>query len=140
VDFDVYLETCVTRFANPAIGDTIARLCQDGSNRQPKFVLPTIIDALAKDTDIDGLALEVALWCLYCAQPNLLLEDARADRLAAAALATKTDPAAFLRIRDVFGDIAENNRFASAFEHQVGLLWTQSPRQVLQGFLRKAAE
>ena len=29
------------RFANPKIGDTIARLCFDGSNRQPKFILPT---------------------------------------------------------------------------------------------------
>ncbi|AZV80365.1 mannitol dehydrogenase family protein [Parasedimentitalea marina] len=140
VDFDAYLETCVSRFANPAIGDTIARLCQDGSNRQPKFVFPTITDALAKDTDIEGLTLEVALWCLYCAQPGFVVEDARADRLSTAALASKSDPAAFLSIRDVFGDLAANDRFANAFTRQMGELWTQGPRHVIQRYLRKANE
>jgi len=136
VDFDAYLETCVTRFPNPAIGDTIVRLCQDGSNRQPKFVFPTITDALAKDTDIEGLTLEVALWCLYCAQPGFVVEDARADRLSTAALASKSDPAAFLSIRDVFA----NDRLANAYTRQMGELWTQGPRHVIQSYLRKANE
>ncbi len=135
VDFDAYLETCVERFANPAISDTIARLCQDGSNRQPKFVLPTITDALARDTGINGLALEVALWCRYCAHPKLVLDDARAEQLATAARSSKSDPMLFLRISDVFGDLATNERFSRAFARQVGLLWVQNPRQVLKGFL-----
>lgn len=138
VDFDVYLETCVERFANPTIGDTIARLCQDGSNRQPKFVLPTIIDALAKGTDVKGLALEVALWCRYCADPNTELDDARADQLVTAARATEYDPMQFLKIGDVFGDLVTNDRFASAFGRQVGLLWTQNPRQAVKRFLGSA--
>ena len=140
VDFDAYLETCVNRFANPAIGDTIARLCQDGSNRQPKFVLPTIIDALAKGTDIDGLALEMAFWCRYCAQPNLVLDDARAEQLVAAACANENDPKRFLQIGDVFGDLATNDRFARAFARQVGLLSAQGPRQVLRGFVGDVVE
>ena len=139
-DFNVYLETCVNRFANPTIGDTIARLCQDGSNRQPKFVLPTITDALARGTDIDGLALELALWCRYCARPNLVLDDARADQLVAAARASENDPKRFLEIGDVFGDLATNNRFTRAFTRQVGLLSAQSPRQVLRGFVGDVAE
>ena len=134
VSFDAYLETCVKRFANPAIGDTIARLCQDGSNRQPKFVLPTIDTALANGKSIDGLALELALWCRYCAQPNLTLDDARSEQLAAAAKASENDPTAFLNISDIFGDLATNDRFAGSFARQVGLLWAQSPRKVLQGF------
>jgi mannitol 2-dehydrogenase len=28
-----------TRRLNPKIADTIARLCQDGSDRQPKYIL-----------------------------------------------------------------------------------------------------
>lgn len=140
VDFDAYLETCVTRFSNPAIGDTVARLCQDGSNRQPKFVLPTITDALARGTDIDGLALEVALWCWYCAQPNLVFEDERAEKLAVAACASEHDPLGFLKIDDVFGDLASNDRFAAAFSHRVGLLWAQGARKTLQDFLNTAVE
>ncbi len=135
VNFGAYLVSCAERFANPAIGDTIARLSQDGSNRQPKFVLPTIAEALAKGTDIDGLALEVALWCRYCAQPNFAPDDSRSEQLVVAARASENDPTAFLLIGDVFGDLARNERFANAFARQIGLLWTQSPRQVLRRFV-----
>ncbi|MGI9391465.1 MAG: mannitol dehydrogenase family protein, partial [Boseongicola sp.] len=139
VDFDAYLEKCAKRFANPAIGDTVARLCQDGSNRQPKFVLPTIFEALAKGTDIEGLALEVALWCRYCAQQSSSLVDARAEQLVAAAVASEFDPRAFLQIGDVFGNLATNDCFVGTFARQVRLLWAKSPRQVLQGFSDVAA-
>lgn len=138
VDFEAYLQTCVTRFSNPAIGDTITRLCQDGSNRQPKFILPTITEALAADADIDGLALEVALWCRYCAETGDELEDERGGQLATAARATRDDPGAFLRLEEVFGDLGANDHFAAAFARQIGLLGAQDPRQVLQGFLRGA--
>ena len=39
-DLDAYFAKVRHRFANPKIGDTIRRLCLDGSNRQPKFILP----------------------------------------------------------------------------------------------------
>ena len=42
-----YRQLIVRRFANPKIGDTISRLCLDGSNRQPKFILPPARDRLA---------------------------------------------------------------------------------------------
>ena len=41
-----YFELIDRRFSNPKIGDTIRRLCLDGSNRQPKFIIPTIADRL----------------------------------------------------------------------------------------------
>lgn len=135
VDFNSYLDTCVARFSNPAIGDTIARLCQDGSNRQPKFVLPTVQEALALGREIDGLALEVALWCRYCAEPNLVLNDPRAALLASAARESENDPMQFLRNGDIFGDLATNEEFTNAFLRQHGLLWAQDPRKVLKAFL-----
>jgi mannitol 2-dehydrogenase len=45
-DLNAYYQLIETRFANPKIGDTIARLCFDGSNRQPKFILPSVADRL----------------------------------------------------------------------------------------------
>lgn len=39
-----YFEIIERRFANPKIGDTMKRLCFDGSNRQPKFIIPSIAD------------------------------------------------------------------------------------------------
>ncbi|NUH64364.1 mannitol dehydrogenase family protein [Sulfitobacter sp. S0837] len=139
VDYDHYLATCLDRFANPEVRDTIARLCQDGSNRQPKFILPTITDALAQGRPLDGLALEVALWCRYCAESDAL-DDPRADRLREAARHAQQSPAGFLALTDVFGTLGQQDRFAQAFARQVEAVWNGDARSVLRGFLdRKAA-
>ena len=65
---DDYRELIARRFANPKIGDTIPRLCFDGSNRQPKFILPCIRDRL-KSGAIDqgpgagvGFVVPLLLW------------------------------------------------------------------------------
>ena len=110
VDLDDYFELIERRFANPKIGDTIRRLCLDGSNRQPKFILPSIADRLTAGEGIDGLALESALWCRYCSgttdsgaviEPN----DPNWDRLQAPRKAAKDDPAAWLAMADIYGDV-----------------------------------
>ena len=66
VDLEAYRRKVAERFANPKIGDTIPRLCFDGSNRQPKFILPTASDRLKSGASVKGLALVSALWCRYC--------------------------------------------------------------------------
>ena len=65
-DLEAYYQLIERRFSNPKIGDTIRRLCLDGSNRQPKFIIPTALDRLRDGQPVDGLALESALWCRYC--------------------------------------------------------------------------
>lgn len=144
IDFDEYLETCVLRFANPEIGDTVARLCLDGSNRQPKFILPTIADALQAGRSIEGLALEVAFWCRYCAESALensgfVLEDERAEQLRDAAEISKDSPSAFLALDDVFGDLGRNDVFAEAFDRQLKSLWESGTRETLQAYLSEGS-
>ena len=133
VDFDAYLRMCVKRFSNPEIGDTIPRLCQDGSNRQPKFVLPTIREALAAGRAPDGLALEVALWCRYCATVETL-DDPNAKALRPAAQATQEDPSAFLSQKAIFGDLGSQPAFAEAFARHIGTLWSTDVRAVLKAY------
>ncbi|WP_377511878.1 mannitol dehydrogenase family protein [Octadecabacter sp. R77987] len=140
VDFDAYLTTCIARFGNTAVADTVARLCLDGSNRQPKFILPTLRDALAQKGAIDGLALEIALWCRFCAATadagsELALEDERARALSKAALATRDTPDAFLGITDVFGDLQRNARLCAAFSDWMQMLWAHDPRTVLRAYV-----
>ena len=140
VSYDDYLAKVTERFSNSAVGDTIPRLCLDGSNRQPKFILPTLSDALAKGLPFKGLALEVALWCRYCAgtdeagQP-IPPNDENASDLKARALAAKADPAAFLANRTVFGALGDDPHFAAAFATHLGRLWSDGVRTVLAGYI-----
>lgn len=140
VDFGTYLNTAAMRFSNAAVADTIPRLCLDGSNRQPKFILATLRAALETGGPIEGLALELALWCRYCAATTqdgapITVEDALAGQLEAAALAARAEPAAFLRLEAVFGDLGENMRLVQAFSRQLDSLWTNGVRATLRAFV-----
>ena len=137
LDFDDYLTTCARRFSNPALGDTVARLCQDASNRLPKFVLPTVSDALERRAPIDGLALEIAFWSRLCATAadcGIALQDARSDQLAAAARAARSDPSAFLGLSEVFGDLSRSKLWTEAFARQLEEVSSRGPREALHRF------
>jgi mannitol 2-dehydrogenase len=139
-DLQDYFALIERRFANPKIGDTVARLCLDGSNRQPKFILPSTADRLQADKSVDGLALVSALWCRYCAgmsdsgrviPPN----DASHERLKAAALAARDDPSKFLALSDIFGTVGTNPVFARTFADHLTALWRDGTKATLQKFL-----
>ncbi len=135
-----YYQLIATRFANPDVGDTIPRLAQDGSNRQPKFILPSTRERLKAGADVPGLALESALWCRYCAATTdagetFELNDPNADRLVPAALEAKENPGAFLALRDIFGDLADAPQFRSRFETALNSLWREGTRTTLQRYL-----
>jgi mannitol 2-dehydrogenase len=144
VSYDAYREKVAERFANPEVGDTIPRLCLDGSNRQPKFILPTVRDALAHGGPVAGLALEVALWCRYCAgtdeagkaiPPN---DDNHAD-LKVRALATRDEPGAFLSNAAVFGDLGQDAVFAKAFGAAISRLWSAGVAATLADYATRKA-
>ena len=139
ISYDDYLTLIVSRFSNPEIGDTIPRLCLDGSNRQPKFILPTLRDRLAAGAPIDGLALELAFWCRYCEgtaedgtpiPPN----DDNAETLRERALAARDNPAAFLQNRAVFGDLGGDPRLNEAFATQLTRLRDRGVREALSAY------
>lgn len=137
LDFDDYLTSCARRFSNPALGDTVARLCQDASNRLPKFVLPTVSDALARGAPIDGLALEIAFWsrlCATAADRGIALQDQRSDQLVSAARAARSDPAAFLGLSEVFGDLGRSEPWTEAFARQLEEVSSRGPREALHRF------
>lgn len=141
VSFSDYLTVIQHRFANPKIGDTIARLCDDGSNRQPKFILPTVRDRLAKGQSVDGLALEVALWCRYCAsdatgENGSAINDTRADLLVERARIARSDPAAFLSLSDIFGELYEHPAFTQAFATSLASLWQNGTVATLDAYCR----
>lgn len=136
-----YLELIDERFSNPAVKDTIRRLCLDGSNRQPKFIVPSILDGLKAGTSVEGLALESALWCRYCAgqfedgstiEPN----DPNWSRLTELSDAAKSRPGAWLEQRTVYGELAKNETFAALFADWLERLWTNGTQDTLETYLK----
>ncbi len=128
------------RFSNPRIEDTIVRLCFDGSNRQPKFIVPSIVDNLAAGRPVPGLALESALWCRYClgkdeAGRAIAPNDPDWDRLQATARAARTNPRAWLDMRDIYGDLADNDGFRDLFSGWLGDLYENGTGNVLRAYL-----
>ncbi|SPH17095.1 Mannitol 2-dehydrogenase [Defluviimonas aquaemixtae] len=140
VDYSAYREKIIERFSNPRIGDTIPRLCLDGSNRQPKFILPTLRDALAHSAPVNGLALEVALWCRYCAGEDeagkaIPPNDDDHVELKNRALAARESPPLFLEYESIFGDLKRKDRFVDAFSAQLERLWKDGVAATLRGYI-----
>ena len=139
-DLQDYFRLIERRFANPKIGDTVARLAQDGSNRQPKFILPSTADRLAKGEDVQGLALVSALWCRYFegrSDSGKVIEfnDANAGRLHEAALKSLENPLAFLDLRDIFGDVGADPKFRRRFEEGLASLRSKGTRATLAAYI-----
>ncbi|HTO34553.1 MAG TPA: mannitol dehydrogenase family protein [Pararhizobium sp.] len=139
-DLTAYFKKVESRLFNPKIADTIPRLAQDGSNRQPKFILPTTADRLRRGEDVVGLSLVSALWCRYLAGTTdsgkaITFNDASADRLHAAAVRAKEDPQAFLALSDIFGDVAQSSLFQKRFAHALKTLWDKGTRATLELYL-----
>src|SRR4029078_2873777 len=108
-----YYQLIERRFSNPKIGDTIRRLCLDGSTRQPKFIIPAIADRLKAGKSIAGLALESALWCRYCfgttdSAAEIAPNDPNWDRLTATSKAPKANPPAWLAMSDIYGEVGKS--------------------------------
>jgi mannitol 2-dehydrogenase len=139
-DLNAYFIRIKHRFANPKIGDTVRRLCLDGSNRQPKFILPSTADRLRQGLPITGLALESALWCRYChgvtdSGGEIAPNDPNWDRLQRHAREAKNDPLAFLAMDDIFGDVGHSETFRKAFAHSLKTLWEAGTVETLKRYL-----
>jgi len=140
VSFEQYYDTVVKRFSNEAVGDTIPRLCFDGLNRQPKFILPVIDARLKKKQSIDGLALECALWCRYCygttdSGANIPANDNQWEHLNSLALQAKGEPAKWLEQGDVYGTLSEDEVFIQAFTKALNCLWSKGTEAAVAQYL-----
>lgn len=128
------------RFANPRIEDTIERLCYDGSNRQPKFIVPSAADNRAAGRDVPGLALESALWARYCfgvddAGRQIAPNDPDWDRLHDLARRAKDAPEVWMDLREIYGNLADDTHFRAAFATALTALHEKGTAQVLRDYL-----
>ena len=120
IDLDAYKSELVRRFGNPGIRDTVARLCAESSDRIPKWVLPVIRYNLAAGGPISHATAIVASWARYAEGVDeqggpIEVVDRLADRVSAAAREYPDDPLALIKLTDLFGDLAQNDRFTRQY-------------------------
>ncbi len=135
-----YLDLIVKRFSNPGVADTIARLCHDGSNRQPKFVIPSIRDNLQGGRVPHGLALASAMWCRYCAGLDdagqaIAPNDPNWDRLNSTAVKAQADPSVWTGQAAIYGDLGQTPEFAAGFARSLASLARVGTAQTIRDYL-----
>ncbi len=139
IDLAAYREELVERFANPEVRDTLARLCAESSDRIPTWLVPVIRHQLEHGGELDRSALVVAAWARYAegidetGEPIEVVDRLRDERMAAAAR-QHDDPLAFLADRDLFGDLAEQERFTDVYVQALNSLHEHGARATLEGW------
>ena len=136
---EAYFDLVARRFANPAIVDTTRRVAREGSARHAGFVLPILRDRLVTGAPVEGLALVEALWARMCEgtrEDGSLIEpnDTCWGTLRATANRARKRPRAWLEQRQLYGDLAEAQRFAHAFERWLERLWSDGCKATLKAY------
>ena len=116
VDLAAYRHRLIERFSNEHVRDTLARLCAESSDRIPKWLLPVIRENLAAGGEIHRSAAIVASWARYAEGTDekgdpIEVVDRLRESLMAGAARNREDPLAFISNRDLFGDLAADDRF-----------------------------
>jgi mannitol 2-dehydrogenase len=135
IDLAQYRRTLLERFANPNIKDTLTRIVSETSAKAPKFLVATIYDHLARDSDVDNVkrcTLVLAAWFRYLevAKANgLQIQDAMSETLFQHVSAG--DEVNFLQIKPIFGDLAQNKDFVAQWLRLVEALRAHGIAHVL---------
>jgi mannitol 2-dehydrogenase len=140
IDLDAYKHQLIERFSNANVRDTVARLCAESSDRIPKWLLPVIRENLAGGGEITLAAAVVASWARYAEGVD---EDGNpievVDRLSSAVMAAareqRDDPLAFLRNRELFGDLVDEERFTAAYLAVLESLHERGARTTLESLM-----
>ncbi|NLS10889.1 mannitol dehydrogenase family protein [Nesterenkonia sp. MY13] len=139
MDLEAYKDQLIARFGNEYVRDTLARLAAESSDRIPTWLVPVIRENLAAGRDVTASAAIVASWARYAEGVGENGEqwpvvDRLRDRVMAAASQHDGDILAFLRDKELFGDLAENEVFAEAYTKALVTLREQGARAVMRWF------
>jgi mannitol 2-dehydrogenase len=137
IDLDEYKHQLIDRFSNAQVKDTVARLCAESSDRIPKWLLPVVRHNLDTGGEILRSAAVVASWARYAEGVDeqgepIEVVDRLSKELTEIARTQKDEPLAFIQNRDLFGDLADNERFVSAYLSALASLHEKGARATLE--------
>ena len=133
IDVFEYRDTLISRFSNPFIKDTLARICRESSAKLPVFLLPTVRDNLASGRNVSISALVIACWAYYSDKHSsqdgkpLEVNDVLAETLHVAAVNNHLDSLSFLKLEAVFGSLVNQNQFTVCYKAFVERLYQGEP-------------
>jgi mannitol 2-dehydrogenase len=140
IDLAAYKPQLIERFSNSQVRDTVARLCAESSDRIPKWVLPVIRHNLDHGGEIRLTTAIVASWARYAEAVDeegkpIEVVDRLSAQLTQAARQYPEDHLVFLRDRELFGDLVDDERFTAAYLKVLDSLHTKGSRRTLEELL-----
>ena len=89
-----------------------------------------------------GLALESALWARYCfgiteSGEKIEANDPNWERLVPVARAAKENPAAWLAMEDIYGELGRSEAFAMEFSRFLKELWQNGVKKTITNYLQQ---
>ena len=125
INLENYKHSLIDRFSNPNIKDNLSRICLESSAKLPKFLISTINENLVNGGSIKYSTLVIAAWCLYSDKGinrngfKLYIVDEMKEILHAAAKGTEDNPLSFLKLKSIFGDLINNERFTTLYSEMI---------------------
>lgn len=140
VDLGEYKNQLIERFSNPEVQDTVARLAAESSDRIPKWLLPVVRELLAQGKEVPLSAAIVASWARYDEAIDekgnpIRVVDSLREELIAIAQTQRTNPLAFIENKKLFGELADDSRFAQPYLDALESLHTVGAQKTLQGLI-----
>jgi mannitol 2-dehydrogenase len=143
VDLDAYKLQLIERFSNAGVRDTVARLCARSSERIPTWLVPVIKENLAAGRDVTLSAAVVASWARYAEGvdeqgESIEIVDELADTVQRLAAQQRDDPLAFVKNRELFGDLAGEQDFTEPYLTALNSLHSKGSRATLEALATRS--
>jgi mannitol 2-dehydrogenase len=143
IDLDAYKLQLIERFSNAAVRDTVARLCARSSERIPTWLVPVIRENLAAGRDVRLSAAVVASWARYAEGVDeqgepIEIVDELADTVQRLAAQQRDDPLAFVKNRELFGDLAGEQDFTEPYLNALNSLHSKGSRATLEALATRS--
>jgi mannitol 2-dehydrogenase len=143
IDLDAYKLQLIERFSNAGVRDTVARLCARSSERIPTWLVPVIKENLGAGRDVTLSAAVIASWARYAEGVDeqgepIEIVDELADTVQRLAAQQRDDPLAFVKNRELFGDLGTEEDFTEPYLNALNSLHTKGSRSTLEALATRS--